>query len=406
MSAIREVELEAIFDSRGQPTVEATVRTEAGASGRVGAPSGASTGTHEVRAWPQGGVAGAFRAWSGYRERLVGLECADQAGFDARLHAIDPSREFGGIGGNVATALSLACAAAAAREAGVPLWRRWARTGVDGSRFPAVVGNCMNGGRHAIGGPEIQEFLAVSDEAAPERAVRAAIGVHSEIGRRLHERFPRLALGRGDEGGWVAPLGNLEAIELLAEACAAVRDRDHLAVHPGLDLAASEFFRDGRYRYREQTVDTEGQVRFLADLVDRFGLRYLEDPLEQEAFDGFAELTRAVGARARVVGDDLYVTQSDRLARGIAAGATNAVLIKVNQVGTVSDTLATIDLARSGGLATVTSHRSGDLPEGWLAHLAVGAGSAGLKCGLLGGERVAKLNELLRLGRPRRDSGE
>lgn len=404
MSAIRTVELWPIYDSRGQPTVEARLTTETGSRGVAGAPSGASTGTHEVRAWPPGGVPGALAAFETYRARLKGLECTEQAAFDAALHAIDPSPDLIGVGGNVTTALSLACADAAAAETGEALWRRWCRPGVEGRRFPAIVGNCLNGGRHAIGGPEIQEFLAVSDEADPSRSVRAALAVHHEVGRRLHEKFPRLALGRGDEGGWVAPLGNIEALELLADSCAAVRDREKLSVHPGLDLAASEFADGGRYRYREQTVDTEGQVGFLAGLVDRFGLRYLEDPLEEEAFDAFAELTRAVGSRVLVVGDDLYVTQVDRLRRGLQAGSSNAILIKVNQVGTLTDTFRTVDLARSGGLSTVTSHRSGDLPEGWLAHLALATGAAGLKCGLLGGERVAKLNELLRLGRPRRDT--
>jgi enolase 1/2/3 len=170
-------------------------------------------------------------------------------------------------------------------------------------------------------------------------------------------------------------------------------------VHPGLDLAASEFASDGRYRYKEQTLDTEGQVGFVSKLVDRFDLRYLEDPLHEEAFDAFAELTRAVGHHALVVGDDLYVTNAKRLRLGLERRSTNSILIKVNQVGTLTDTIETVDLARGAGLSTVTSHRSGEVPEGWLTHVALGTGARGLKCGILGGERMAKLNELLRLGR-------
>jgi len=178
-----------------------------------------------------------------------------------------------------------------------------------------------------------------------------------------------------------------------------VRDETHLAVHPGLDLAASEFCSDGKYRYQEQTLDTEGQATFVARLVDRYGLKYLEDPFDQEAFDAFASLTRAVGSRTLVVGDDLYCTDVSRLREGLARHSTNAVLIKVNQVGTLTDTFATVDLARANGLATVSSHRSGEVPEGWLAHVAVATAARALKCGVVGGERVAKLNELLRLGR-------
>ena len=194
------------------------------------------------------------------------------------------------------------------------------------------------------------------------------------------------------------------ALEILDAACARVRDATHRKVLPGLDLAASEFFRDGRYRYQDRTLDLDGQIAFVAELVDAHGLRYLEDPLDEEEFDGFAELTAAVGSKCLVVGDDLYTTRRDRLATGIATRSSNAILIKVNQVGTLTDTLATVELARASGLATVDSHRSGEVPEGWLADLAVACGSAGLKCGLLGGERVAKLNELLRLGARHRGS--
>ena len=400
MSRVVRAELSSIYDSRGRPTVEATIALESGAVGRAGAPSGASTGAHEVRAFPDGGVPAAISAFDRrLRPRLVGLDAAEVGTVDALLHAVDPSADFSGIGGNTATAVSVAAGFALAADRKIPLWRLIARPGVDGRAFPAIVGNCLNGGRHAIGGPDIQEFIAYADEQRPEESIAAALRVHAAVGEELHRRFPTAALGRGDEGGWVAPIDNVGAIELLATACARVRDETHWNVHPGLDLAASEFYRDGRYRYREQTLDTEGQVGFVAALVDRYGLRYVEDPLDEEAFDGFAALTRSVGDRTLLVGDDLYVSRTDRLAEGVRRHATNAVLIKVNQVGTLTDTLACVDLARANGLATVTSHRSGDTPDGWLAHVAVGTGARGLKCGLLGGERVAKLNELLRLAR-------
>jgi enolase len=403
VSAITALRIAPIFDGRGQPTVEVEVESAGGGRGRVGAPSGASTGRTEVRALPEGGVPAAIEAFtSRVVPALVGADLADRAGLDARLHAADGTPEFSRIGGNVATATSLASAVALGQETGRALWEVLKRPGVDGRTFPAIVGNCLNGGRHAIGGPEFQEFHAVSDAPRPEDAVRVALRVHALVGEELHRRFPKLALGRGDEGGWVAPVGNVDALELLRDACDRARDELHVPVRPGLDLAASEFYRDGRYRYRDQTLDEDGQLGFVTKLAERYGVVYLEDPFDEGSYDAFARLTAAVGDRIRVVGDDLYTTHRARLERGIETKATNAVLIKVNQVGTLTDTLATVDLARSRGLATVTSHRSGDLPEGWLAHVALGTGAWGLKCGLLGGERVAKLNELLRLGRAAR----
>ncbi|HLY76310.1 MAG TPA: enolase C-terminal domain-like protein [Thermoplasmata archaeon] len=401
MSQIARASLRWIYDSRGRPTVEAAITTEQGGVGTAGAPSGESTGATEVQAFPSGGVSEALRRFDDeLRARLIGLPVEDQALVDRTLHEVDGTANFSRLGGNTATAISVAGAIASAAERRQPLWQTLLRPGLDGKAYPAIVGNCLNGGRHAIGGPEIQEYHAVAEAPKPADAIRAALEVHRAVGTRLKAKFPHAALGRGDEGGWVAPLGNVEAVELLADACTEVRDRLQTAVYPGLDLAASEFYRDGHYVYREQTLDVEGQVAFVAGLVDTYGLRYLEDPIQEADFDGFAAMTKAVGRRALVVGDDLYTTAAARVEEGIRRHASNAVLIKVNQVGTLSDTLATVDLARRSGWKTVTSHRSGETPDGWLAQLAVAFGSAGLKCGLLGGERVAKLNELLRLATP------
>jgi enolase len=400
VSRIVSVDVESLYDSRGRATVEATVVLDSGVGARAGAPSGASTGAHEVHAFPRGGVPEALAtARTQVGPALVGVDSADRAAVDHTLHAVDGTPDFSHIGGNTATAISVASALAYGEEIHQPLWRVLARPGVDGRRFPAIVGNCMNGGVHAIGGPDIQEFIAFAESPDPRSAVAAAVRVHGLIGEELHRKLPDVALGRGDEGGWVAPLGNVAALEVLTAACARARDELHVEVYPGLDLAASEFYRDGLYCYQDRKLDTDGQVSFVGELVDRYGLRYVEDPLDQEAFDGFAAVTRTIGKKCLVVGDDLYTTDVRRLATGIERRSSNAVLIKVNQVGTLSDTLATVDLAGSSSLATVTSHRSGEVPEGWLAHVALGTGARALKCGVVGGERVAKLNELLRLGR-------
>jgi enolase len=400
VSRISSVVVEALYDSRGRATVEATVVLDSQTRARAGAPSGASTGTHEVRAFPAGGVPEAVAtARTVLAPALVGLDASDQAAVDRALHQVDGTPDFGRIGGNTATAISVANAMAYAEETHRPLWKVLARPGVDGRSFPAIVGNCMNGGAHAIGGPDIQEFIAYAESPDPRQSVAAAIRVHGLIGAELHRRLPTVALGRGDEGGWVAPLGNEDALAVLTEACTRARDELHVEVHPGLDLAASEFFREGKYRYKDRQLDTDGQVAYVGELVDRYGLRYLEDPLDQESFEGFAAVTRAVGKKTVVVGDDIYTTDVRRLADGVARGSSNAVLIKVNQVGTLTDATATVDYARAHGLATVTSHRSGEVPEGWLAHVALGTGAQALKCGVVGGERVAKLNELVRLRR-------
>ncbi|MGI0129339.1 MAG: phosphopyruvate hydratase [Thermoplasmata archaeon] len=398
MSRISTVEVASLYDSRGRASVEATVGLETGATARAGAPSGRSTGAHEVHAFPAGGVPEALStARSRVIPLLVGLEASAFGAVDRTLHEVDGTPDFARIGGNIATAISVASASAFAEESHQPLWKVLARPGVDGRSFPAIVGNCMNGGAHAIGGPEFQEFIAFAESPDPRRSVAAAIRVHELIGEALHRQFPTLALGRGDEGGWVAPLANGPALEVLSAACARTREELKVEVHPGLDLAATEFYRDGRYVYRDRKLDPESQVAFVSELTDRHGLRYLEDPLEEEAFDGFASVTRAVGGHCLVVGDDLYTSDVRRLRTGVERRSSNAVLIKVNQVGTLTDAVATVDLARTHGLATVTSHRSGEVPEGWLAHVALGTGARALKCGVVGGERVAKLNELLRL---------
>ncbi len=401
MTRIASVRLRKIYDSRGRETIEAWVTSASGARGRAGAPSGESTGSHEVRPFPPGGVAEVLNAYaSRLSDRLQREEVTDQAAVDRALHEVDGTPDFSRLGGNTATAVSVATALTAANERGRPLWQIEGPPQKAPDRFPAIVGNCLNGGRHAIGGPDIQEFLALASGKRPEDSIRAALQVHRAIGEELHRRFPKAALGRGDEGGWVASVGNTDALGILADACAAARDATQVEVFPGVDLAASELYRDGRYRYREQTMDAQGQLGFVADLVDKYDLRYVEDPFDQEAFSDFAALTKAVGKRTLIVGDDLYATSAQRLERGVQSNASNAVLVKINQVGTVSDARATVDLARKHRIETVTSHRSGDLPEGWLAHFAVAFGSIGMKCGLLGGERVAKLNELLRLGAP------
>lgn len=400
---ISELRLRRIFDSRGNPTVEAEIWTDRGERARAGAPSGASRGVHEVMAFPEGGVEVALERFRArVKDQFVGQVLGDQTAFDTALREADGSPDLSTLGGNTTTALSLAYALVTARAQGLPLWRSLAGGTHDPPVFPALAGNVLNGGVHAMGGPDIQEFIVLAEAPEISWAVEGMVAVHREVGRRLRERFPQAALGRGDEGGWVSPLGNLETLELLVSACQTIQDRGlraGLSLRPGLDLAASEFFREGRYVYREQTLDREGQIGFVQELTDRFGLVFVEDPLDQEDFEGFAQLTAQVGRGGRtwVVGDDLYTTDPGRVARGMELASTNAVLLKVNQVGTLTETRRVVERAEAAGAWTVCSHRSGETPDPWLAHLPLAFGSRGLKTGVLGGERMAKLNELVRL---------
>ena len=390
---IEDIILRRILDSRGNPTVEADVRTSSGL-GRAAAPAGASTGTHEVQAWPEGGVTAAIElARQDVVPQLLGLSAEEQAQVDALLHEVDGTSNFSRIGGNLAVAISLATARAAAASQGVPLYRYVAGMGPYG--LPAPMGNVLGGGAHAVGGTDIQEFLVTSFDDDVSRAIEANAAVHRVVGEALHERFPDTALGKGDEGAWVAPLENVAALELVVEAVQQVAGETGVDIRPGLDLAASEFYRDGKYVYKDRSLTPEEQLDFVVSLIEDYGLHSVEDPLDQEDFESWAALTAKTDAL--VIGDDLYVTNVQRLEKGLEMGATNAILIKPNQVGTLTDTLDTVSLAREAGLATVISHRSGETTDDAIAHLGVAFGCHAIKTGTVGGERIAKLNELVRI---------
>ena len=395
MPSIEGAEIRKILDSRGDPTVEVDILTE-GARGRAAAPSGASTGTHEVRAFPEGGVdSGIARFREDVEPRLIGTEVTSQKEIDALLTQIDGTADFSRIGGNVAVATSLAVAKAAANSFGLPLYRYVG--GAFAHRLPYPMGNVIGGGRHAIGGTTIQEFLAVAQGPTVAASVFANARVHRVAKELLRERHPSGPLGRGDEGAWVAAIGDEDALIILAEACRLVSHEVGFDVAPALDLAASEFYRDGKYRYPDRALSPDEQIDFVAGLVDRYGLFSVEDPLQEEDFAGYARLTERVGGTCHVIGDDIFATNVERLRKGIQVRAANAILIKPNQIGTLSGAKAAVDLAHRHGYATVMSHRSGETTDETIAHLAVAFGCLGIKTGAVGGERIAKLNELIRI---------
>ncbi|MEM3086740.1 MAG: enolase [Halobacteria archaeon] len=394
MAAIRGLALRVVSDSRGEPTVEAEVRTSR-ASGRAAAPSGASRGR-----WEAAVVAPALalrRAREARLEaKLRGFSSSDQEGVDALLHRLDGTRNLGRLGGNLAIAVSLAAAKAAAASEGLPLWR-FLSPGMERPHLPLPLGNVINGGKHADSGPDIQEFLAAPVGArAASRAVFANAAVHREAGARL--RRMGLEFGKGDEGGWApSRITTQEALGVLQASARKVQRQTGISIAPALDVAASSLW-DGRaYRYRNGAKSPGAQAGFMASLARRHRLAYLEDPLEEEDFEGFAEVTRAVGRRTLVCGDDLFVTSAVRIERGARMGAGNCVLIKPNQAGTLTDTRLAVDAARRRGYEIAVSHRSGETTDETIAHLAVAWRARFIKTGIAGGERIAKLNELIRI---------
>ena len=396
MTLVESVSLRRVLDSRGNPTVEADVLTQSGGFGRAAAPSGASTGEYEaVEQPPQEAIAAARTLAVPRLEAKVYV--GDQRDVDAALHAADGTENFSEIGANSAVAISMAAAKAAADLLGVPLYQHLGGT-FRGHDFPVPLGNVIGGGEHAADATDIQEFLA-APVGAPSvlDAVFANAAVHQKAGELLADRGVPSA--KGDEGAWAPAIDDAEAFEIMAEAVGTVSDEVGFEIQFGLDVAASELFDpdEAVYRYGEKTRDPDEQVAYIAELVDEYDLVYVEDPLEENDFDGFADLTDRVGDRTLICGDDLFVTNTDRLEQGIEDGAANSILIKPNQIGTLSDAFDAVELAYRNGYDAVISHRSGETEDATIAHLAVATDAPYIKTGTVGGERTAKLNELIRI---------
>ena len=390
---IKDINLRKITDSRGNPTVEADIITNDG-FGRAAAPAGASTGTFEAQAWPKNDVnLGIRNAKENLIPALLGITTSDQSTFDKTLKEKDGTKNLQNIGGNIAVALSLACAKAAANSKNIPLFEHVSKT--KSYSIPAPMSNVLGGGAHAIGGTDIQEYLVTSFDNDITTAIETNAAVHKEVAKILKEKFPNIALGKGDEGAWVAPLENVEALELVTKAVDNVQKETGVEVRTGLDVAASEFYKNGKYVYKEQTLTPEEQVDFMLGLIEEYDLHSVEDPLDQNDFESWASLTDQTDSL--IIGDDLYVTNTERLKEGIKKKSTNSILIKPNQIGTLTDTIETVEMAKDSDMATVISHRSGETTDTSIAHLGVAFESHAIKTGIMGGERIAKLNELVRI---------
>jgi len=395
MTRITSLSLRRVLDSRGNPTVEADVLTESGGFGRAAAPSGASTGEFEAIELPPTEAIASAREHA--VPRLEGLFAGDQRSIDAALRAADGTADFSSIGANSAVALSMAAAKAGADVLGAPLYQHLGGA-FRGENFPVPLGNVVGGGEHAKEATHIQEFLAAPVGApSVSEAVFANAAVHAAVADVLDERGVPAA--KGDEGAWAPPIPDAEAFEVVEEAVERVVDEVGFEVRFGLDVAAAELYDEETevYVYGDETKSTAEQVDYIADLVDEYDLAYVEDPFDENDYEAFAELTDRVGDRTLVCGDDLFVTNVERLQDGIDVEAANSILIKPNQIGTLSDTFDAVELAHRNDMECAISHRSGETEDTTIAHLAVATDAAFIKTGTVGGERTAKLNELIRI---------
>jgi len=408
MSAIREVRAREILDSRGNPTVEADVVLESGAVGRAAVPSGASTGEFEALELRDGdrnryGGKGVLQAVANVNTRIApavrGLEASDQRAVDRAMIELDGTPNKANLGANAILAVSLACARAAAAEAGLPLYRYLG--GEDATVLPVPLMNILNGGAHAANNVDLQEFMIapVGASTFPE-ALRMGVEVFHSLKRVLSQRGKSTAVG--DEGGFAPDLGtDEEALELILEAIEKAGYRPGEDVVLALDAAASELFRDGGYVFHKSTGErrtSAEMVAFWREWVGRYPIVSIEDPLDENDWSGWQVLTREIGDRVQLVGDDLFVTNTEHLERGIREGVANAILIKVNQIGTLTETLDAIDLARRNGYRFIISHRSGETEDTFIADLAVATRSGQIKTGSASRtDRVAKYNQLLRI---------
>jgi len=405
-SSIGSVVARQVLDSRGNPTLEAEVRLESGTSGRAIVPSGASTGQHEAVELRDGGDRwagrGVTRAVANVNTELsaavLGLDALEQGAVDRAMLDADGTDNKGHLGANAILGVSLAVARAAAEERGVPLYRSIG--GDEAHVLPVPMLNVINGGEHADNNVDIQEFMIMPVGAASfSEGLRWGVECYHSLKEVLSGRG--LSTSVGDEGGFAPNLeSNEAAIQLLLEAIGAVglAPGDEMAL--ALDVASTEFFRDGEYVLAGEgrSLSPAGMVDYLADLSARYPIVSIEDGMAEDDWDGWAALTEALGDRVQLVGDDLFVTNTGRLERGIRDGIANSILVKVNQIGTLTETLEAVDMAHAAGYTAVMSHRSGETEDTTIADLAVATNCGQIKTGAPArSDRVAKYNQLLRI---------
>jgi len=406
MTHIEDVRALELLDSRGNPTVSVTVRLVSGVEARAIVPSGASTGAHEAVELRDGGERylgkGVQEAVRNVRERIapamLGIDASDQVAIDSILLDLDGTMNKAELGANAILAVSLAAARAAAATFELPLYRYLG--GVGARILPVPMMNVINGGEHADNNVDMQEFmLAPIGFDRFSEALRAGVETFHHLNKVLSARGYTTSVG--DEGGFAPNLkSNEEAIEVILEAIekAGYTPGEQIAI--GLDPASTEFFRDGHYHLaaEDKVLDADGMIEYWADWVERYPILSIEDGLAEDDWAAWGELTRAIGDRTQLVGDDLFVTSTQRLARGIDEGVANAILVKVNQIGSLSESMEAIDMAMRNGYAAMISHRSGETEDTFIADLAVAVNAGQIKTGSASrSDRLAKYNRLLEI---------
>jgi enolase len=407
MSAIVDILAREILDSRGNPTIEVDVVLDGGAMGRAAVPSGASTGAHEAAELRDGdkkryggkGVKKAVESVNGeLHAALAGLEAGDQVKIDRIMIDLDGTPNKKRLGANAILGVSLAVAKAAAEDSGLPLYRYIG--GAAAHVLPVPMMNIVNGGAHADNPIDIQEFM-IMPVAAPTcaDAIRTGAEVFHALKKQLKDAGHNTNVG--DEGGFAPNLKSAdEACAFIMKAIEAAGYKPGSDVVLALDAASTEFFKDGKYHMEGEgkTLDASGMVKFYSDLVGRYPIVSIEDGMAEDDFAGWGELTRALGSRVQLVGDDLFVTNPKRLGDGIDTGLANAILVKVNQIGTLTETLAAVEMAHKAGYAAVLSHRSGETEDSTIADIAVATNCGQIKTGSLSrSDRLAKYNQLIRI---------
>jgi len=399
-SVIEDLIARKIFNNRGDETIEVDVITTNG-FGRASAPSGKSRGKAEVVYYPQGGVEAAIKKVDEQiAPELAGLNADFQEEIDDTLHEIDGTTNFKNIGGNTAFAISLANAEAAANSHSLLLFQFLG--GTSANTLPYPLGNCISGGQHARGkSPDIQEFLALPHGAETFfEAATANTQIHRKIAEALKKKDKTFAAGKSDEGAWIANITDEDAFETMAKACEETGNELDFECGFGIDMASSSLWKEKEqlYDYKNdgKERDSGEQLEYVKELIQKYHLSYVEDPFHEEDYEGFAQLTKQV-KNCLISGDDLFTTNNERLSHGMKLGAANAIIIKVNQIGTISDALETIQHAQRHGYTCVMSHRSGDTTDWHIAHLAVAFNCPVIKTGVVEGARIAKINELIRI---------
>ena len=407
MSAIVDIIAREIMDSRGNPTLEADVLLESGIIGRAAVPSGASTGTKEAvelrdgdkeRYLGKGVLQAVENVNTEICEAIIGLDAEDQSFIDATLIEVDGTENKARLGANAILAVSMACARAAAEESGLPLYRYLGGSGM--MQLPTPMMNIINGGAHAANSVDIQEFMIIPAGLPSFReALRCGAEVFHALNKILHKQG--LATTVGDEGGFAPDLpSNESAIQYILEAISAAGYEPGRDVLLGLDCASSEFYKDGKYNLESEGLQlSSGQFAdYLSAWVDKYPIISIEDGMSEHDWDGWKLLTDRMGKNIQLVGDDLFVTNAKILREGIAKGVANSVLIKVNQIGTLTETFQTIETAKRAGYTSVISHRSGETEDTTIADISVATNALQIKTGSLSrSERIAKYNQLLRI---------